>query len=447
MPFGLKNAGATYQRLIDMVFKDQIGLNVEAYVDDIVIKSHTEEKILRDIQETFASLRKINMKLNPKKCTFGVEEGKFLGHIVTERDQPLKQILRRPESSGRLAKWAIELGEYEINFAPRNTVKGQILADFLLETNEKVEYDNNKAPQQHVWEFHTDGASSEEGTEYEALLSGLRIAVEMGITNLRAYVDSQTVAQQVNGTFDARDTSMRQYVKLRVLVKELREKSIHEKAIMAIVENVKETWMTPYLRYIHDGGLPIDKTEARRIKVTAPMYEVVNANWQVEVINKEIVAGIKARLGLSQTGWVDELPNVLWAHRTTLKWSTGETPFSLVYGIEAVIPAEICIPTQRIMAFDIEANSEALRENLNLLEERRLMATIRQADHKHKMAKYYNKKVKHTQFEVGDLVLRDNEASKQIKFGKLAPKWEGPYKVTKVNQNGSYMLAVPSGEQ
>ncbi|XP_071737512.1 uncharacterized protein [Rutidosis leptorrhynchoides] len=85
MPFGLKNAGATYQHVIDMAFRDQIGRNVEAYVDDIVIKSDTEESMLRDILVTFESLRKINMKLNPKKCTFGVEEGKFSGHVVTER--------------------------------------------------------------------------------------------------------------------------------------------------------------------------------------------------------------------------------------------------------------------------------------------------------------------------------------------------------------------------
>ncbi|XP_071737694.1 uncharacterized protein [Rutidosis leptorrhynchoides] len=85
MPFGLKNAGATYQRVIDKAFKNQIGRNVEAYVDDIVVKSHTEDSMLRDTLETFKSLRRVNMKLNPKKCNFGVEEGKFLGYIVTER--------------------------------------------------------------------------------------------------------------------------------------------------------------------------------------------------------------------------------------------------------------------------------------------------------------------------------------------------------------------------
>ncbi|GKC10583.1 reverse transcriptase domain-containing protein [Tanacetum coccineum] len=83
MPFGLKNVGATYQRLVDKVFKDQIGRNLEAYVDDMVIKSRDEKGLLTDIEETFKTLRKINMKLNPKKCSFGMEEWKFLRYIVT----------------------------------------------------------------------------------------------------------------------------------------------------------------------------------------------------------------------------------------------------------------------------------------------------------------------------------------------------------------------------
>ncbi|GJS45053.1 reverse transcriptase domain-containing protein [Tanacetum coccineum] len=85
MPFGLKNAGATYQRLVDKSFEKQIGQNLEVYVDDLVIKSHTESEILRDIEETFHNMRKINMKLNPKKYTFGAEEGLFLGHVVSTK--------------------------------------------------------------------------------------------------------------------------------------------------------------------------------------------------------------------------------------------------------------------------------------------------------------------------------------------------------------------------
>ncbi|GJW43413.1 reverse transcriptase domain-containing protein [Tanacetum coccineum] len=85
MPFGLRNAGATYQRLVDKAFHKQIGRNLEVYVDDIVIKSRTEDEIVRDIEETFKTLREINMKLNPKKCTFGVEEGMFLGYKVNTK--------------------------------------------------------------------------------------------------------------------------------------------------------------------------------------------------------------------------------------------------------------------------------------------------------------------------------------------------------------------------
>ncbi|GJW55870.1 reverse transcriptase domain-containing protein [Tanacetum coccineum] len=86
MHFVLKNIGATYRRLVDKVFSDQIGRNLEAYVDDMVIKSISTEDMLKDIQETFEKFWSINMKLNPKKCSFGVEECPFLGHLITKQD-------------------------------------------------------------------------------------------------------------------------------------------------------------------------------------------------------------------------------------------------------------------------------------------------------------------------------------------------------------------------
>jgi len=85
MPFGLKNAGATYQRLMDKVFKGLIGRNVEVYVDDVVVKSESREKHFEDLQEVFSALRIVGMRLNPEKCVFGVEGGKFLGFMLTHR--------------------------------------------------------------------------------------------------------------------------------------------------------------------------------------------------------------------------------------------------------------------------------------------------------------------------------------------------------------------------
>ena len=85
MPFGLKNAGATYRRLVNQMFEKQIGRNVEVYVDDMLVKSKEEEDHLDDLRETFNTLRQYSMKLNPSKCAFGVFSGKFLGFMVSQR--------------------------------------------------------------------------------------------------------------------------------------------------------------------------------------------------------------------------------------------------------------------------------------------------------------------------------------------------------------------------
>lgn len=85
MPFGLKNAGATYQRMIQRCFSTQIGRNVEAYVDDVVVKTKQKDDLIADLEETFTSIRAFKMKLNPEKCIFGVPSGKLLGFMVSQR--------------------------------------------------------------------------------------------------------------------------------------------------------------------------------------------------------------------------------------------------------------------------------------------------------------------------------------------------------------------------
>ena len=85
MPFKLKNAGTTYQRLVNKIFADKIGKSMEVYVDDMLVKSPTIEQHIEDLADTFTSLRLFNMRLNPEKCTFGVEVGKFLGFIISQK--------------------------------------------------------------------------------------------------------------------------------------------------------------------------------------------------------------------------------------------------------------------------------------------------------------------------------------------------------------------------
>ncbi|GKD85086.1 reverse transcriptase domain-containing protein [Tanacetum coccineum] len=101
------------------------------------------------------------------------------------------------------------------------------------------------------------------------------------------------------------------------------------------------------------------------------------ANGLVERANKSLIEGIKPRLGREKAGWVDELPNVLWAHRTSIKTSNEETPFSLTYKSKAVIPVEIGIPTYRTMMIKEGLNGEEIRLNLDLLTERRELVAIR----------------------------------------------------------------------
>ena len=103
MPFGLKNAGATNQRLVNRMFQKQIGASIKVYIDDMLVKSTTAELHITHLSEAFQILREYNMKLNPTKCVFEVSTGKFLGFIVNNRGieanpDKIKAVLDMPPS-------------------------------------------------------------------------------------------------------------------------------------------------------------------------------------------------------------------------------------------------------------------------------------------------------------------------------------------------------------
>ncbi|KAL2246834.1 UNVERIFIED_CONTAM: Retrovirus-related Pol polyprotein from transposon [Sesamum indicum] len=168
------------------------------------------------------------------------------------------------------------------------------------------------------------------------------------------------------------------------------------------------------------------------------------SNGQTEVTNRTILQHLKARLS-SKAEWSDELPGVLWAYRTTPRTSTGETPFSLVYGSEAVIPAEIGEESQRIANFDPGRNGEQRAFDLDILEEKREAARIRMLHHKSLMLRGHDKNLKPRSLQVGDLVLRKVEVSRHV--GKLDPNWEGPFKVVEIVGKGTYKLQDAQGKE
>uniref|UniRef100_A0A2N9GX46 Uncharacterized protein n=1 Tax=Fagus sylvatica TaxID=28930 RepID=A0A2N9GX46_FAGSY len=122
------------------------------------------------------------------------------------------------------------------------------------------------------------------------------------------------------------------------------------------------------------------------------------SNGQAEVSNKVILDGIKKRLEEAKGKWVEELPSVMWTHRTTRRRSTGETPFALAYGVEAVIPLEVGLPTTRTTEFDVEENESSLQKDLDFVEERRDMATIRLVSYQHQMKRGYDKNIRPRSF-------------------------------------------------
>jgi hypothetical protein len=128
MPFGLRNAGANYQRCMQKCLHDQIDKNVQVYVDDVVIKNKESRTLIDDLRETFANLRRFRMKLNPAKCTFGVSAGKLLGFLVSswgievnpgkiraiERMKPLTDLKEVQKFNGcltSLSRFISQLGE------------------------------------------------------------------------------------------------------------------------------------------------------------------------------------------------------------------------------------------------------------------------------------------------------------------------------------------------
>ncbi|GJY85593.1 reverse transcriptase domain-containing protein [Tanacetum coccineum] len=193
--------------------------------------------------------------------------------------------------------------------------------------------------------------------------------------------------------------------------------------------------------FIHDPF----RSWCKKLNITQINTAVTHpqANGLVERANRILMEGIKTRLGRERKGWVEELPNVLWAHRTSLKTSNRETPYNLTFGSEAVIPAEIGMPTHRTMMIkEGNGNEEEMRLNLDLLTERREASVIREAQYKTKVEYYYNKRVRPMSFKVGEHVYRKNEASRVENLGKLGPKWEGLYLVVEAYQNGSYKLRI-----
>ncbi|KAK4841852.1 hypothetical protein QYF36_011535 [Acer negundo] len=160
------------------------------------------------------------------------------------------------------------------------------------------------------------------------------------------------------------------------------------------------------------------------------------------------IRDIEKRLEAEKSEWAEKLPEILWSYRTTPRRSTRETPFSLVYGSEAVIPIETRLSTARSENPDNEQNNLELSFELDHFDEKRDRAALRIQSYQQQVARHYNKKVRTRVFKLHDWVLqRVFQNTKEEGARKLGPTWEGPYQITDVIGRGAYKLRGHDGRE
>ena len=169
---------------------------------------------------------------------------------------------------------------------------------------------------------------------------------------------------------------------------------------------------------------------------STPRYP--QSNGQAEASNKTLLRALKKRLHSTKGKWSEEMPGVLWAYRTTNRKSTGVSPFTLTYGMEAIILTEIRMPTLRTKILE-KANTEAIAKDLDMADDLREAAAVRIASYQQRPASLYNRHAKQRTFRAGDLVLRkvfENTTNPVIEMFKS--NWEGPYVIVKMGVIESY---------
>ncbi|PKI60933.1 hypothetical protein CRG98_018679 [Punica granatum] len=275
MPFGLKNVGATYQRAMVTLFHDMMHKEVEVYVDDMIAKSKEGEDHLVNLKRLFDRLKEYKLRLNPAKCMFDARSGKLLGFVVSERDiefdpdkdestyaeraiyymskkftegesnyleiekmccalvwvmqrlrqytlyhticllskaDPLKYLLDTPSFMRNVAKWRYQLTEYDIEYVPRTLVKGQVIADNLVEF--PIEDDTPINP-----DFADEGIlqvdEDEDGTAWKMYFDGAvnstSAAIDFKVKELEVFGDSMLTIFQTPGQWKTKDAKLVPY--------------------------------------------------------------------------------------------------------------------------------------------------------------------------------------------------------------------------------------------
>ncbi|GAU30613.1 hypothetical protein TSUD_62330 [Trifolium subterraneum] len=550
MPFGLKNAGATYQRMMNKVFHNEIGDMLEVYMDDMIVKSEEEIDHTVHLKRVFDQATKFNMRFNPEKCTFGVKAGKFLGFYLTERGieanpdkcraifdyptpkskksiqtlngmltsmarfvaksaqhaLPLFKLLRKEttfewteECEGALQHLKRALSEPPVLTRPvegeklylylavaseaisavliRETEQGQKPVYFLdvpgiqfpeVEYTARRRQRSNENPEEARVEFILQEIHEGINGQHIGGRSLARKALRAGYYWPTMQNDAKDHVLKCDKCQRHGDMHLAPANELKTLISPwpfawwgmdilgpfptaARQVKYLIVAVDYFTKDVLARFGIPQA-VVTDNGTQFTNKKFQEFLATIgttqhfTSVEHPQTNGQAEAANRVLLRGLRRRMGASKGNWTEELHNVLWSYRTTPHSTTGETPFRLTYGTEAVIPVEIGEPCSRIeYPPEEDINDELLREELDLVEELRTGASLREATLKQKIAARHDKRVIKREFEVGSLVLRRNQ--KDSREGKLAANWEGPYRVRAKTENGAYHLEDLYGKE
>ena len=210
---------------------------------------------------------------------------------------------------------------------------------------------------------------------------------------------------------------------------------------------------TPYA-IIADNGPQFDSVAIKKfcdtkgIKLIHSAAYYPQCNGQAESTNKTIMANIRKKLDKKKGNWAKILPSVLWAYRTTPRTATGESPFAMTYGVEAVLPIEARIHTMRTKAVETDQNTELQHFDLDTVEGRRDKARMKLEQYRQTWKKSYNKKVRNRRFIVGELVLKKQfSTTNERNAGKFKANWEGPFVIREVGLAGNYTLDTIDGKE
>ncbi|XP_075670446.1 uncharacterized protein LOC142640258 [Castanea sativa] len=549
MPFDLKNAGATYQRMMTRMFEPQLGKflgyvvthrGIEVNLDQVKteecalafqqlkeylsrppVMSRPKEdevlfayivvatyainlvlvlvdsgvqgpvyymsKLLHEAEICYLPLEKVILAV--MHATYKLPHY-FQSHTIVVLTQlPLKLLLQSVDYTRRIVKWGTILGAFDIKYMPRISVKGQVLADLVVEFAEpSVEEEEDKQnidgksigmvslQEPTSWKVYVDGASNQRGSgvklvivspemividkslrlsflatnneaEYEALLSRFKSFTLVQVLRSRnTHVDSLATLA----------TSSTQSLPQVILVEDL-YKPTEMKGDMVRVHQIKAgpSWMDFIVLFLREDILPEEKSEANKFdsKVfrryccdlgITNKYSILaypQGNGQAVVVNKVIVNELKKRLDNTKEKWVEELLHVLWTYQATHCRSTRETPFSMTYRVKAVIPLETSFPTLRTSSFTPRNNDGVLERSLDLVEERRENAMVQLSYYQHKLKQGYDSNVRLRPLAPGDLILRKVFGIvRNPAWGKLWPNWEGSYHITLVVGIETYYL-------